>query len=461
MSDERLYNLTVQEPPAKYKTALKIDRIKFTNYKFFNGEFELPINGENLLLYGENGSGKSTVYKALQLLTKTSFTDFDKNLNIFADDGEIPEVEFGFTNSQELTVTSDLEEIPEHVDFLKGLSIFEPMLDYKKLLSIHYSPDMDNEKINLYLMLKKLLKDYPLGKGGNKKTLSEIKDFQEYFNSLEKILNGELLLDVNTFLNKYFETHVKIEKFVLHQEFVDELDVVEQIVNLELDYKEHSVEKYHTFLNEARLSALAMSIYFVVIKKLLNKINHTGLKILVLDGLLISLDMSNRLKLLEILKNEFSEFQIFFFTHDKELFEIYKNKMNWKKYELYLDDSGDIPKVICKSGNSELERAKKYFALKEYDCCALLLRKGFEKTLKTYLTPKEQRDRNCEDLDLSKLVGKAISKSSGENKVILEKLNSDRTHILNPLSHNDSRAIYSEELKMAMSNLEKLKEMLK
>jgi len=55
---------------------------------------------------------------------------------------------------------------------------------------------------------------------------------------------------------------------------------------------------------------------------------------------------------------------------------------------------------------------------------------------------------------------KAISKSSGEQKNILEKLNSDRQHILNPLSHNDDRPIYSEELKQAMNDIEKLKDLL-
>jgi len=62
---------------------------------------------------------------------------------------------------------------------------------------------------------------------------------------------------------------------------------------------------------------------------------------------------------------------------------------------------------------------------------------------------------------LASLVGRAITKSSGENKSILGKLNSDRKHILNPLSHNDNRPVYSEELKQAMTDLEKLKKLLK
>jgi hypothetical protein len=92
---------------------------------------------------------------------------------------------------------------------------------------------------------------------------------------------------------------------------------------------------------------------------------------------------------------------------------------------------------------------------------ALLLRKGFEKLLKSYLTPREQLDKNCNELDLAGLVGRAKSKSQGEAKTILEKLDSDRRHILNPLCHNDDRNIYGQEVKAAMEDLEKLKEYLK
>lgn len=56
---------------------------------------------------------------------------------------------------------------------------------------------------------------------------------------------------------------------------------------------------------------------------------------------------------------------------------------------------------------------------------------------------------------------KAISKSTGEFKVILQKLDTDRTHILNPLSHNDDRNIYSQELRLARDDLEKLKGVLR
>jgi len=73
MIDSRLDSLKVEEPKSKYSSDIKIENIRFKNYKFFNGDFELPIDGENLLLYGENGSGKSSIFKALELLTQKEF----------------------------------------------------------------------------------------------------------------------------------------------------------------------------------------------------------------------------------------------------------------------------------------------------------------------------------------------------------------------------------------------------
>jgi len=462
MSDERLAIFSVAEPASEYGTEVKIDWIRFTNYRFFNGEFELPVNGENLLIYGENGSGKSTVYKALELLGENQFADFDDNLNIFAQEGETVEVEFGFTNSQELIISSDLEEMPDHVGFIKGLSIFKPMLDYKKMLRVHYAPEINGDRVNLYSMFRKLLSDYPFAlKERELVKLSTIKDFNLYFNSLEEVLKKYFLKPVNAFLDRYFQSDIFIEKFECKTEIDEKSSMPTPIINLSIDYGDCLIDKYHTFLNEARLSALAISIYMVAVKNLLATLKTESLKILVLDDLLISLDMSHRLKLLEILKNEFADFQIFFFTHDKELYEIYKDKLNWKKYEFYLDDHDRIPGVVLKQGRSEIERAKMFYAQKEYEACALMLRKGFEKTLKSYLTPSEQRNQNYEELNLAGMIERAISKSSGEPENILRQLNSERRHILNPLCHADPKTIHSDELKNAIRDFEKLKDLIR
>ena len=40
----------------------KINNIEIRNFKFFHEPFTLNVDGKNLLLYGENGCGKSSIY---------------------------------------------------------------------------------------------------------------------------------------------------------------------------------------------------------------------------------------------------------------------------------------------------------------------------------------------------------------------------------------------------------------
>lgn len=453
MNDERINILknAVSEPENAYGQ-VRIEWLKISDYRFFCGEFEFDFKGKNVLMYGENGSGKSSVFRALELLTKKRFDHLATYANIFTENAQ-PLIEFKFTNGRELILHSDLEEFPSGMEFIKGLSVFTPMLDYKKLLKVHYALSETEEKINVYDMLRLLFKDYPYKEN---ELMSQITDPSQYFETLKKIINSELLAKANEILN-FFDPDLKIISFVFLQKFAADGRGVEPIINIQIEFKETELISYHSFLNEARLSALAVSIYFSAIIRLMDTLDSECLKILVLDDLLISLDMSNRLKLLEILKSKFNGFQIFFFTHDKELFELYRDKLDWEKFELYLDDSDTIPKPIIKKGSTEIERAKEFFARKDYDACSLLLRKGFEKILRNYLPPKEQRDKNCNELDLSGLIGKAISFCKNKEATnILQSLNSDRKHLLNPLCHFDTKNIHSSELKIVFENIEKL-----
>lgn len=40
----------------------RINQIEVKNFKFFKNTFTLNIDRKNILLYGENGSGKSSIY---------------------------------------------------------------------------------------------------------------------------------------------------------------------------------------------------------------------------------------------------------------------------------------------------------------------------------------------------------------------------------------------------------------
>ena len=107
MKDERLEILQQKfaEPSAGYGP-VRIKRIKITNYRFFRDEFELNFDGANLLVYGENGSGKSTIYHALGFLAKGRFDSIEGERNIFSEAGD-PLIELGFTNGRDLLIDRD------------------------------------------------------------------------------------------------------------------------------------------------------------------------------------------------------------------------------------------------------------------------------------------------------------------------------------------------------------------
>ena len=86
----------------------------------------------------------------------------------------------------------------------------------------------------------------------------------------------------------------------------DYKDIERNHVRAKIKYLSKQIDKPHIFLNEARLSAIAISIYLGMVKR---HIQGIPCKVLFLDDIFIGLDISNRLPLLEILKSDFDSYQ--------------------------------------------------------------------------------------------------------------------------------------------------------
>ena len=99
-----------------------------------------------------------------------------------------------------------------------------------------------------------------------------------------------------------------------------------QNIPLKVKFFDEDLPEHHRFLNEAKLSAIALSIYFAGF--LLQP--DSDLKILALDDVLIGLDMSNRLPVLDILNDDFAAYQIFLTTYDRAWYEIVKQRTSRK-----------------------------------------------------------------------------------------------------------------------------------
>jgi len=470
---------------------IKINKIQLNNFRFFGDDEEhntFELNGQNTLIYGENGSGKSSLFRAFEFLaqTKVNKEEFGYSKNIFGT--QPPSLVFELDNDQTLII--DENHLENNLDYIKALSIFKPMLEYKNLLKIHYQTDKSKEEINIYEMLRDLFKEYPISQEMKKanpnlvglERLGEIKNPDSYFNMLRDILNTGVLEDINSYLLK-FNKLFHIDTFFFDKEFTED-GKVEFVVNVKIDFMENLLDTYHHFLNEAKLTALALAIHFAIIRNVSDKLENNSFKLLILDDLLISLDMSNRLNLIDLLKESFSDFQIFFFTHDKGLFEIFKDKMEWKAFEIYVKQSdGGFEVPFIKKTLTYFESAVKYFGEHDYPACANYLRKEVER-LKKIKEAQEQihnegrilkkfkkmiysfdLGEDAHDATIKrKLIGfkKGLEEERDSSvEIDLRNIKSITDRILNPQSHDDtSKPLYKKELEEAFVIIEALKEQM-
>jgi hypothetical protein len=277
--------------------------------------------------------------------------------------------------------------------------------------------------------------------------------------------------DTNTFM-KYFGANVKISLDFDKVEYQGRRKLTGNNINLKIDFFEKAVPKHQLFLNEARLSALAISLYLASIK--VNPLTG-ALKILVLDDLLIGLDMSNRLPLLDILKKHFIEvdkdkqFQVIMTTYDKVWYELVRNYFGvekWKYTEIYTkslrDNDFEIPVIFNENGY--LERAKHYLTEKDYKASAVYLRTEFERIVKTICDKqkipvcyhKNQKETTSEDF------WTAIESQTNLDPTLIHEITIHRGVVMNPFSHYDlEKPEFEAELKATIKAVERLKDEMK
>jgi hypothetical protein len=153
--------------------------------------------------------------------------------------------------------------------------------------------------------------------------------------------------------------------------------------------KTKPIDRPQSFLNEGKLTAIALSIRFTILDKRPTKPN---LKVLAFDDLLISLDMENRMDVLRLIFKLYeNDYQLFFFTHDWGFYEEVKryteqDTKDWTYLE-FNEIVGD-KSLSFKDGKSLMQKAKRYFEDQDYEACALALRKLGETVVENFLTKK-------------------------------------------------------------------------
>ena len=141
---------------------MRITEIEIKNFKAFYGTYRIDLrkSGKNLLVYGENGSGKSSLYFALKMFLESGDDPshrFENDQNIFiADAGHIKLCLRADRRSNQMTYEWS-ESVRETDDeLIIEASKAKGFFDYKSLLETHFVHHESNT-VNVFDLLVKTL----------------------------------------------------------------------------------------------------------------------------------------------------------------------------------------------------------------------------------------------------------------------------------------------------------------
>ena len=303
-------------------------------------------------------------------------------------------------------------------------------------------------------------------------------------------------------INNTIKNELK-ENFTISFEIVDArlddsdiLKFIEPTIKIKIDNEDYSGKLYHHF-NEAKLKLISIAIYFTLCKKYENA---NGLKILVLDDFLSSLDMANRRYIVQYILDGFKDYQKIILTHNIHFFNIILKLLklngvedNWSIQKLFL--LNDTPELYTYN-QSYIDRAREELKKSNIDTASNLLRKEFERICTEFeealqIGKKEEMKniigklRNINDINRPLLnvlepIENIIINSKADKLAAIQQYIERQKNVvnfkieeieindffknilLNPMSHHDCESEhYKKDCEDAMEQLEKLNKRLK
>ena len=169
---------------------MRIQTIEIVNYKAFLGTYTFNVGGKNLFIYGENGSGKSSLYYALKDFFQTSVEDIDLAglENVFVTAGKKgktaiqvtfrPNPDTGKGSKGYLWNSTTIASRNADDTSIRDGNKLKSFLTYKHLLAIHHLKKDD--EINLFdLLVRGVLKHFRYSLTGGKELGELWSDIEE------------------------------------------------------------------------------------------------------------------------------------------------------------------------------------------------------------------------------------------------------------------------------------------
>lgn len=516
-----------------------ISRITIDGFKAFPDSFTLNLGeGSNLLMYGENGSGKSSIYYALYSLLQSQCKD--KNSIYF--DINSPEslvnqhtkkadakVEIQFLGSDVTYMISKngyQESVAQPVSPLKDLNGKCVFINHKFLFNVFSF--RNSQFIDLFPVFIKDILPFTLTRDQSqyisqlyegiiagieqkrkrtaKSYSDEISNFNEELQEVIRKVNESGIPAASELYNIFFrnEDEPELRIKLIYDNNIDHIpqpgksywlrlgyrfkevvvanvhkterlshrkELLSPVITLSVEEKQAdgtytAIKKPQTYFNEAKLTAIALAIRF----SLLDTISQEDGRFIALDDMLISLDMSNRMKVIDyLLKKVIGKYKIYLFTHDRLFYHTFKriiernyDKSKWLFGGLYVNDIvSPFMHDFKPDDSSKIEDAHEAYAKHDYFRCGVLLRQMCEQKLKELL-PESYRVKSDsqtveKNLDEQILSLEDFCKHEKIDFTPFVKLKSYKDLFLNATAHNDiTSPFYRNEIKACLKAIDEL-----
>jgi hypothetical protein len=393
-----------------------METVRLCGYRGFPEAQDIHLKGKSLVLYGENGSGKSSVGKAIRDLLTTgqhapNFDDFvfrygelneEREVVIFFNREDILPLRWSPQGRDELhrdfsqlcrsrgwidyRAVWRLTEVPSWTDCIEVFSFFA-----ETLVTGCESPLIGTTFGDAWASIEKQAEKKPNRSGGHRRRLDKLwADIEKYNQALEAFL-PELESSANAFLTSFAAwTRISLKwkggaAYEPSRKRNSKLTFGR--IEMRMHHRDDAVLKAPSeLLNEARVTAIGLCLYLAGLSKSVPAKRGDGteaLRLLVLDDVLLSLDMAHRLPLLKILIEKFSSWQVLLLTHDRAWYEIASQQLNdWTHLELFTQQVGDYEQPLLRHDQDHLGWAIDFLVQGHVKAAAVHVRSKFEEVLK-------------------------------------------------------------------------------
>lgn len=467
-----------------------VEKITFKNFKAFREEQTIDFKSKNVLIYGNNGAGKSSIFWALYTFLQSSIKTQDKVEKYFKYfDNENPDTYQSLRNIFEaeaensyvdLTIADGTTKIIKRIsegsidtigdEDIKLINATSDFINYKLLSNFYRDSHKYDVNLwhvferdifpylthrtsgeNLFDRVRRITNDvprtgqgHPTQNGSNRKNnyIAEvdqlnldietlISEVQQYANAIikEHFFDNQDVIRVRLEFDRKFHFNL-IKDRIWHEDKVAErqskLRIKLIVEHFNTDTNDWIfIQRVQSLLNEAQLTRVAIAIRIGALR---TRIQDSECKILVLDDMLISLDMANRIEVTKMILNKqnkpslrfFDKFQKIILTHDRAFYNTLRNHTNdnyWEYFNLSKkENSTESPKL--RKDRSHIEKAQKFLADGEFDSCGNELRKELESILKNYTDPNFTKDFS----PLNERLTSAYTKYTHNERLAFEKI---------------------------------------